>query len=146
MLAALSEFRRVTRPGGLVASKEIDLATLQYFPLDGWLFPRLFDAVDWPHLVWARGQRRWLERAGLVDVWQRTTLIERWAPLTPTERRFLVEAVGGFSSLGARQEGVSARDRETWLALYDNPGALLDRPDLYYCEGQVVAVGRVPDA
>lgn len=144
MVAALGEFRRVTRPGGLVASKEIDLGTLQYFPLDSWLFPRLFDAMDWPNLARARGQRRWLERAGLVDVWQRTTLIERWVPLTPAERAFLAEALGGFAALGVRQEGLSERDREMWRTLQRDPGALLDRPDLYYCEGQVVAVGRVP--
>jgi hypothetical protein len=93
--------------------------------------------------VRARGQRRWLEQAGLVDVWQRTTLIERWAPLTPAERTFIADAVGGFSHLGSRQEGLPEQDREIWRALGD-PATLLDRPDFYHCEGQVVAVGRVP--
>lgn len=145
MLGALREFRRVTRPGGLVASKEIDLGLLLFFPLDPHLFPRLVAALGWPHLLRARGQRRWLERAGLVEVRQRTTLIERWAPLTPAERAFLAEAIGGFAAVGSRREDLPERDRETWRALSD-PTTLLDRPDFYHSEGQVVAVGRVTGA
>lgn len=145
MLGALREFRRVTRPGGLVATKEIDLGLLLFSPLDPHLFPCLLAALDWPHLLRARGQRRWLEQVGLVDVWQRTTLIERWAPLPSAERAFLTESLGGFSSLGSRQAGLSDEDRATWLALGD-PRTRLDRPDFYHCEGQVVAVGRTPAA
>jgi len=145
VVGALREFGRVTKPGGLVASKEIDLGLLLFSPLDPHLFPRLLAAEGWSNLVRARGQRWWLEQAGLVDVWQRTTLIERWAPLTPPERAFLAESVGGFSFLGSRQDALPVQDRETWRALSD-PAALLDRPDFYHCEGQVVAVGRVPGA
>lgn len=143
MLAALREFRRVTRPGGLVASKEIDLGLLLFHPLDPHLFPRLVAAAGWANLLRARGQRRWLERAGLVDVWQRTTLIERWAPLAPAEYAFLAEVLAGFSASGAQQVALSDEDREIWRALGD-PAALLDRSDFYHAEGQVVAVGRVP--
>ena len=142
MLAALREFRRVTKPGGLVGSKEIDLAALQFFPLDPYLFPRLLHTLDWAPLVRARGQRRWLEQAGLVEVWQRTTLIERWSPLPPVERAFLAEMLGGFAYLASQRDDLSERDQAVWSTLLE-PGTLLDRPDLYYCEGQVVAVGRV---
>jgi len=105
MLSALREFRRVTKPADLVASKEIDLGLLLFAPLAPHLFPRLLAARGWSNLVRARGQRRWLQQAGLVDVWQRTTLIERWAPLTPTARAFLAETVGGFAYLASQRDG-----------------------------------------
>ncbi len=64
MLGALREFRRVTKPADLVASKEIDLGLLLFAPLDPRLFPRLVAARGWSNLVRARGQRRWLVQPG----------------------------------------------------------------------------------
>ena len=150
---ALSEFRRVTRPGGIVAVKDVDVALARLYPADPFLFPHLCEASlrANPDDAQSRGSvrgrelRRWLERSGLVDVRQRTVMIERWAPLRPVERRFFADWLSHLSGL-AEQRGVPEGDLATWRVLRDpdSPEHPLDRPDSYACEGQVVAFGRVP--
>jgi len=81
-----------------------------------------------------------------VDTWQRTTPIERWHPLRAVEREYLGETLGYFAKMA--EGNVPEDDRATWRRLRD-PGAadyLLDDPDFYYCEANVVAVGTVPGA
>lgn len=151
--AALAEFRRVVRPGGIVAVKDVDVALARLHPADPFLFPHLCEASlrTEPDDAQARGSvrgrelRRWLERAGLLDVRQRTVMIERWAPLRPVERRFFADWLSHLAGL-AEERGVPEGDLPTWRALRDpdSPGHLLDRPDAYACEGQVVAAGLVP--
>jgi hypothetical protein len=94
-----------------------------------------------------RELRRWLERSGLTEVRQWTALIERWAPLRPVERQFFGEWLAYLAGL-AEERGVPETDLATWRAVRDPAasGHLLDHPDFYACEGQVVAVGRVPSA
>lgn len=153
-LGVLAELRRVVRPGGLVAVKDVDMALVRLFPADPFLVTHLCEvSIRGPDatpqsLGSLRGRelRRWLERAGLTDVWQRTTLIERWAPLRPIERRFWGEWLAYLADL-ALSRGVPAADLEAWGRLADPtaPDHLLDRSDFYGCEGQAVAVGRVPE-
>ena len=42
---AIREFRRVVKPGGLVAVKEVDISVWQYQPQDPKLMWRLLDAL-----------------------------------------------------------------------------------------------------
>lgn len=152
--AVLAEFRRVVRPGGVVAVKDVDMQLWRVHPADPLLISHLSDAslrhnpgdAQSRGSVRGRALRRWLERAGLVDVWQRTTLIERWAPLRPVERQFWAEWLG-FLAAAALSRGVPDVDVDTWQAVLhpSAPGHLVDAPDFYGCEGQVVAVGRVPE-
>ena len=148
---ALAEFRRVVRPGGLVAVKEQDGTAFLFGgtadPAPVW---RLVEAArpleaQFAHVLRAPALRRWLERLGLVAVWQRATLIERWAPLRSAERQFLLEVLPYFASV-ARRAGLPAADVAFWEGLADPaaPGSPLSQPDFYYREGHVVAVGRVP--
>lgn len=152
-LAMLAELRRVVRPGGLVAVKDVDMLLWRIAPASPFLIGHLSEAsiAHPPTAVQSRGSirgrelRRWLERAGLADVRQQTTLIERWAPLRTEERQFwvqwlvyLAEAAGGC--------GVPGEDQATWVAVRD-PGTnphLVDDPEFYCCEGMVTAVGMVP--
>jgi len=147
---ALTEFRRVTRPGGLVANKEIEAGLHLLAPAPPFLLARLWarrieHAAFARGLVRARGLRALQRRAGLEATWQRTTLIERWSPLEPSAHAFLGQTLGAF----ARWEDgpdVSADAQATWQRLRDAdaPDYLLDDPDFYYCEAASVAVGRVP--
>ncbi len=150
----LREFRRVVRPGGIVAVKDVDVALARLYPADPFLFPHLCERslqAD-PEDAHARGSlrgrelRRWLEGAGFREVRQRTVMIERWAPLQPAERRFFGDWLSHLAGL-AEERGVPEEDLAAWRSLRDpgSPDHPLDRPDAYACEGQVVAVGRVPE-
>ncbi len=149
----LKEFRRVVRPGGLVAIKDVDMQLMRVYPADPLLFSRLSEKSIRGGNATAHSQgsmrgrelRRWLERAGLEQVWQRTLMIERWAPLRAVERQLFADWFGYLAQL-AEERGVPEEDLATWRRL-GNPAApdyLLDAPDFYACEGQVVAVGHVP--
>jgi ubiquinone/menaquinone biosynthesis C-methylase UbiE len=151
---ALTEFRRVVRPGGLVAVKDVDMQLWRVYPGSPLLVSHLSDvslsrtSTDPQSHGSLRGRelRRWLEQAGLAEVWQRTTLIERWSPLRAVERHFWADWLG-FLARAAIERGVPAADQEIWRTCLDPAASdhLVDRPDFYGCEGQVVAVGHVPD-
>lgn len=152
LLAVLAELRRVVRPGGIVAVKDVDVQMARFYPVDSFLVVRLsevslLDRTDAQARGSVRGRelRRWLERAGLEGVWQRTTLIERWAPLRPAERGFFGSWMAYLARI-AEERGVPEEDLATWRTLRDPdaPGHLMDHPEFYACEGQVVAVGRAP--
>jgi SAM-dependent methyltransferase len=152
--AALAEFRRVVRPGGLVAAKD-STGPIPFYPLPPLLLLRLLEAAgrsadgmgDLVRIGTGRTPflRRWLEGAGLTAVWQRLTPIERWAPFTPLERQMAVECVGLFADLAARCD-LSEEDRAAWARASDlaSPAHLANAPDGYMHEGNVLAVGRVP--
>ncbi len=151
--SVLAELRRVVRPGGIVAVKDVDMTLARFYPADPFLVSHLSEASlrGGPATVESRGSLRgrelgrWLERAGLAEVWQRATLIERRAPLRPVERRFFGEWLAYLAGL-AEERGVPEEDLTTWRAMRDpaSPENPVNGPDFYACEGQVVAVGRVP--
>lgn len=155
LLSVLKEFSRVVRPGGLVAIKDVDMQLMRVYPADPFLVTHLCEASIRGSSVIAQSQgslrgrelRRWLEKVGLEQVWQKTTLIERWAPLQPIERQLFSEWLAYFACL-ALQRGVPETDLVTWRSLCDptSPNHLVNHPDFYVCEGQVVAVGYVPEA
>lgn len=150
LTAMLAECWRVVRPGGLVAIKEFDAACHRMAPGDPLLMARMYDAV---RAVWdgARGSLRardlhaWLTRAGLVDARQRTTLVERRAPLRPFEQRLLADVSAGYAKR-ALELSLSAEDTAFWRTMLDPdaPDNPVNGPDYYFCEGDVVALGRVP--
>lgn len=150
VMRALREFRRVVRPGGLVAVKEADLTRANFFPGDPARMWRLLDAARGAdgqvHGVLRSPElRRWLERAGLVDVWQRTTLIERWAPLRAIERRFIAVFFAWYAQTAANAP-LPEEDRAFWRTMREteDPNHPMNRGDFYYYDGQIVAVGRAP--
>lgn len=149
----LAELRRVVRPGGLVAVKDVDMTLLRIHPADPFLVAHLSEASvrgadggSWSEgSLRGRVLRRHLERAGLRDAWQRTTLIERWAPLAPSERRLWSEWLAFLAGL-AQERGVPDTDLPAWRTLQDpdDPENPVNDPGFYACEGQAVAVGRKP--
>lgn len=147
----LAEFRRVVRPGGLVAVKETDITMYRLYPAPAGLILRWFQAasvldnVQWLTALRAPALPSWLRRSGLRDVWQRTTLIERAAPLTPIARAQLPNFFH-FIAQQAHELELPAADREVWAQLADRAALdrLLDDPDCWFAEANILAVGTVP--
>lgn len=150
LVTALHEFRRVVRPGGLVAVKEGTSQHLLYAPADPLVYVRLVDAVRDRYVSFAGvlrspEMRRWLEAAGLEAVWQRTTLVERWAPLGPFARERIIASLVGLAAIAGRDDvAIPERDKAFWRKQRDpaSPEHLVNQPDCYWCEGHVLAVGR----
>lgn len=101
--AALGEFRRVVRPGGLVAFKESDRALTHFPTAPPLLVAHLFEAMARGGGVQAMGNLRgaslagWLREAGMVGIRTRTALVERGAPLDEMTRRVAVPHTRGDS-------------------------------------------------
>jgi arsenite methyltransferase len=148
----LAEFRRVVRPGGLVAVKETDGAVLRVLPAPPGLILRLLQAAADAGNTQAAGALRApelpgrLRQAGLLDVWQRATPIVRPAPFDPTTRVYLSDLLSFLSSVAAMFDQPAA-DREVWGRLRD-PVKLarhLDDPDCCLLDVNILAVGTVSD-
>lgn len=146
---ALTEFRRVVKPGGLVAIKDVDLAVTRVNPAPTGFFWHFLEAAQEisvqirgalrsPHL------KRWLERAGFGDVRQQTTLIERWAPLRPVDHRYISDILA-WSAKYALQTDLAREEIAIWeeLTACDSAGSLVNDPNFYFCEGIVLAAGYV---
>lgn len=143
----LAEARRVVRPGGLVAIKEFHVAVLHFGPADPRRWWRFVAAAE-PVAAQVHGAlraadlARWLRGAGLAAVGQRTTLAERRAPLTPVEAAYIAEFLRYFAAI-AGELPLPDDDRAFWRD-QRGPAALVNDPGFYWCEGHVVAIGRVP--
>jgi SAM-dependent methyltransferase len=151
----LAELQRVVRPGGVVAVKDVDMTALRFGPAPPFVALHLAEAcLEGPEVrpesrgsLRGRALRRVLEDAGLVDVWQRSFPIERWAPLEPPTRRLWADWLPYLASL-ALERVRDADDRRFWeqVATMADAERYVDRPDFFCCELQVLAVGRVPEA
>lgn len=146
--SALANFVRVLRPGGILAVKDADAGLWLFSPGDPTLLWRAWSAGsrvagNFRGCLRTRAMRRWFERAGLADTKQRGWLSEIWAPLSPAQRQY----VGGqFMQIGALAEkaGLPEEDLQFWRAQRDPsaPVALVNHPELFWCEGHFVTVGR----
>lgn len=152
----IDEFRRVVRPGGLVAIKEFDTYQVRMLPApltsfwhfaENWKAHNLARRSGWS----STGLGACLRHVGLEAIRQRTFLIERFAPLAAADRRYIGEVLTMFAQTALScEEGGTVLIPDEEHALYhdlaqgDHQGSLLDHPDFYFCEGSVVAVGRVP--
>lgn len=147
---ALAEFRRVVRPGGIVALKEGNAIFWNFAPggpgrmwraleATRGVAPQVHGMLRTPEL------RRWLEAAGYDEVWQRTLLCERWAPLRAPERQYHGEVLRWLGQLAAAAD-LSEEDQAFWRGMQnlDAPEHPLNQSDFSACDGQTVVVGRVP--
>ncbi|MER7462179.1 methyltransferase domain-containing protein [Streptomyces sp. NPDC097981] len=143
---ALAELRRVTRPGGLVAVKDVDGSLSTVSPADPFLITDFFrECAKSPgyarQLLRGRDLYRLLRAAGLTAVRRRTVLMEHHAPLPPPALRFYAHACARFARQ-AVAEGVPGN----WAPFLDpdDPANPLRDPDGYISEGNVIAIGTVP--
>lgn len=146
----LAEFRRVVRPGGVVAVKEYDLTNSLFAPFDPTMFWRLFDAAR-HHIPPLQGSLRtlhlptWFKQAGLIHVSSQSFVSERKAPLRPVEQEYAI-SIMQFLAHVAESVALSESDRLTWRELLnvDSPDHVLQHSDYYSREGHLVVVGQAP--
>ena len=151
LATTLAECRRVVRRGGIVAIKEVDDTMIGVTPAPPLLIAHVFAAMaaggnaQFADCLRTPSLAAWLRGAGLVGVWQRTTLVERAAPPRAVERRYMGDGLAYFASV-APQCDLSGVDRAAWEGLADATGRerLFDDADFTWREGHVVAVGSVP--
>jgi ubiquinone/menaquinone biosynthesis C-methylase UbiE len=142
----LAEFRRVVRPGGLIAVKDIDAGLICVRPGDPFLFGDFFRRASQApgyarQLLRGRDLYRLLSEAGLLAVRQRTELIEHHAPMAPEVLHFYALACARVA-----EQAVEAGVGGDWQPLLDpsDPGHPLRDRYGYVSEGNTLAVGTVP--
>lgn len=148
---ALAEFARVTRPGGIVAVKDVDMTAFRIAPAPPFLGAHLAEAcirgpsatVQSHGSLRGRLLRDFFCRAGLSNVRQQSFVIERWGPLTGADATFWSEWLAYLAGIALDLE-LPDEDLRTWAALAapEQARAFVARPDFYGCELQVVCTGR----
>lgn len=142
-LAALHEFKRVLRPGGLVAIKESQVLQAMFLPghlaLE-WQLQRAevaFSQAEAGELTFQERRQRTRETtmlvAGLREVAVKTVVVDRQAPLDEASRTYIQQAI--FD----RNWGLRLRpllDAQDWaqrsaLCEADSPESILARPDYW---------------
>jgi arsenite methyltransferase len=148
---AFNEFRRVVRPGGLIAIKEYDITAQQFQPAPPTLAWRRYEAMhrtgdqNSQSLFRAIQLPQWLRAAGLQDIRQKPTLMVRFYPLRDVEKLLICEALKYFY-VQAQQTDLPPEELQIWqqLADVDSADHITNHPDFQYRAIQTVFVGRVP--
>lgn len=142
--ATLCELRRVTRPGGVIAVKDVDAHAFAVRPGDPFIFSDLFRAASaspgyLQQVLRSRELYRWMRKAGIREVRQQTIPIEHFAPFTAEVRAYYIPAFVELATQ-ALKLGLTAPD---WGTLHDptHPSSPFCHPDGYVSEGNVLAVG-----
>jgi arsenite methyltransferase len=146
----MEEFRRVTKPGGLVAVKDSDGTLLQLLPLDSAIWSRHValrraKAAETGVLgAWCGSSlARFFRQAGLADIMRKGWLVERWAPVPAYARQFHAMGLRYHAKLAA-ENGLSPSDCDASAAATADPDRLFDDPDFCFREYFVVTLGHVP--
>jgi len=147
----LREFRRVVRPGGLIAIKDVDITANQHQPTTPNLFTHLHEALGridkqyHANVFRTMYLSRWLKEAGLIDIRQKPTLIVRFQPLRPVEKSFFRDVLK-FWSTEAQKVDLPPEESQILKKLgdVDSPEHITNHPDFAHRSIQIVFVGRVP--
>jgi arsenite methyltransferase len=149
-IRVMGEFRRVTKPGGLVAVKDSDGTLLQLLPLDPAIWARHValrraKAAETGVLgAWCGSSlARFFRQSGLTDIVRKGWLVERWAPVPAYARQFHTMGLRYHAKLAA-ENGLSPSDCDALAAAAADPDCLFDDPDFCFREYFVVTRARVP--
>jgi len=143
---AVAEFKRVLKPGGILAIKEHDTTIGHLLPMDPGTMARLVSArrsksnVLGPWCGSSMPSR--LRKAGLAEVTRRGWLVERWAPMAPYTRALFADGIRYFAGLAAKHD-IPARDLQAWQDAARDPESLLNDPDCCLREFFVLTARRV---
>jgi arsenite methyltransferase len=143
LLQSIRDFRRVVKPGGLIAVKEVDISVWQFQPQNPHMMWRLLQALkdDIQMSGAQRGTRMplWFRKAELKDICSTTTLAERRHPLRAVERDYIQ---GNLQFLASLAKGLSlpAEDVRQWASIAEAPEDLVAHPDFCYRELYVVTL------
>ena len=151
MHTMVREFRRVVRPGGLIAIKDYDITSQQIQPTTPTLFTHLQEALALAGNQWHSNLFRamyllsWLREAGLTGLRQKPTLMVRFQPLRPVEKSFICDWLK-YCSTHAQKVDLSPEEQGIWQKLgdIDSPEHVTHHVDFQYRCIQSVFVGRVP--
>ena len=147
----LAEYRRVTRPGGLIALKAYDGTAEQVQPSTPTLFIHLIEQRCRQGSTLDCGLLReielpkWLREAGLVDLRQKSTLVVRYQPVDSATKQFVADLLQGLNQ-HAQQVDLPEKEARLWQKLADtnSPDHILHHPDFQYRVVEFVFVARVP--
>ena len=152
LLTMLQEFRRIVRPGGLIAIKEYDITAQQMQPTTPMLFLHLHETLcrmgDKGHCYCFRtlSLPHWLREVGLIELRQKPTLIVRSQPLRPVEKKLVGAFIAHYAGK-AEQAALPAEELALWRKLteLDAGDHIIHHPDFQYRSIQTVFVGQVPE-
>lgn len=147
---AVAEFKRVVKPGGTIAIKDVDISAWQFQPMEP---PLMWNWITSWNQTNSRGEKilggmigtripTWLREAGIKDIQRKGWLVERWAPIDALTRGYLIDNLR-FLAGKAEERDLPPEDREQWRAIVENPAAIVDHPDLCYRELYVLTTGVV---
>ena len=146
----MGEFRRVTKPGGLVAAKDSDGTLLQLLPLDPAIMARQVaarraKAAETGVLgAWCGSSlAQFFRQVGLTEIVRKGWLVERWSPISDHARQFLAMGLRYHAKLAAEHD-LSPADCEAYNAAAADPDRLFNDPDFCFREYFVVTIGHVP--
>lgn len=148
--SVISEFIRVVKPGGVIAIKEFD-GTLFYFspsvPTLLWNTAGLMDEQKQTSFLSRPIQMKTvLTNSGLLEVTQKTYLIEKRQPLNEVEKKYISAFFDAQDVSWVTLDKIPENDRRIWK-LISNPTSkqyILNEQGFYWREGHIVAVGIVP--
>ncbi len=148
----LDEFKRVLKPGGLLAMKEFDDVGLHFGPFDPVLKWHLLEALQNSDLLLGAGALftvdlgSYLLAADFNDVRFKTFVGDFQHPLQPVQKEFLASALQLYYSL-AEQVDLPDKELAIWrqkLGNQDNEDYLLNQPDFYFREVHGLVTGIFP--